>query len=141
MVSDGLASHVVLSALGPFCFQSLTDKTLWQPCCLFQLCRARQRELAAETAAAWCHKATLFSLDVLLKVQKRRNYENTKSHVRFDWDDVFVRGQGVGTAGEDRLRSQRKLWAIQDLQLGKGPNERPAPDRPDQGRRKQHSCR
>src|SRR5712691_5454221 len=62
MVSDGLASHVVLSALGPFCFQSLTDKTLWQPCCLFQLCRARQRELAAETAAAWCHEATYSSL-------------------------------------------------------------------------------
>ena len=41
-----------------------------------------------------------------------------KSRIRFDWDDVVVRRQVVGTAGEDRLRSQRKLRAIQDLLVG-----------------------
>src|SRR5258708_6938868 len=56
--------------------------------------------------------------------KKRRNYETAKSRIRFDWNDVFVRGHGVGTAGEDRLRSRRKLRAIQDLFVGTRQNER-----------------
>jgi RNA polymerase sigma-70 factor (ECF subfamily) len=42
---------------------------------------------------------------------KGGTYENAKSRVCFDWDD-FVRRQGLGTTGENRLRSPRKLRAI-----------------------------
>ena len=38
-----------------------------------------------------------------------------KVHGGFNWDDVFVCRHNVGTAGNDRLRSQRKLRGIQDL--------------------------
>src|SRR5580700_8888642 len=54
----------------------------------------------------------------VLEAEKRRKYEIAKSRIRFDRSDVFVRGQVVGTAGEDRLRSQHKLRAIQDLFVG-----------------------
>src|SRR5260370_19437436 len=50
--------------------------------------------------------------------KKRRNYETAKNRGRFDGNDVFARRQVVSTAGEDRLRSQRKLRAIQDLLVG-----------------------
>jgi hypothetical protein len=35
----------------------------------------------------------------LSESQKERNYENAKSHVGFDWDDVFVCRHSVGAAG------------------------------------------
>jgi hypothetical protein len=50
--------------------------------------------------------------------QKRRKYEIAKSCIRFDRNDVVVRGQFAGTAGDDRLRSRRKLRAIQDQFVG-----------------------
>jgi RNA polymerase sigma-70 factor (ECF subfamily) len=50
-------------------------------------------------------------------LKKGELYENAKSRVCFDWDGS-VRRPGVGTAGENRLRSRRKLRAIQDLLVG-----------------------
>src|SRR6202008_2754877 len=51
----------------------------------------------------------------LSKIKKRRRNEITKSSIRFSGNDGFVRKRGVGTAGEDRLRSRRQLRPIQDL--------------------------
>lgn len=48
-----------------------------------------------------------------------------KSGVFFDRDHVSVCGYVVGAAGDNRLRPQRKLHAIQDLFLGARTNKRP----------------
>jgi hypothetical protein len=42
---------------------------------------------------------------------KEKNHEITKHYV-FDCDVLCLDGCVIGPAGEDRLRSQRKFWAI-----------------------------
>src|SRR5260370_40040987 len=61
---------------------------------------------------------------------KRRNHESAKYNIVFDRDVLCINRCVVRPAGEDRLRSQRKFWAIQDLLLGEGPNPRSPDGRP-----------
>src|SRR6267378_2145515 len=41
IASSRLAFQIVPLLIVGLCFQSLTNRHLWQPCCLFQVCRSR----------------------------------------------------------------------------------------------------
>src|SRR5712671_1641529 len=98
---SGLASRAVRHLWSASIFRHLQSQTLWQPCCLSQLCHSR-------------------TFALLGGGHKRRNYESAKSRFRFDGNAVFVRRTVARATGEDRLRSQCRLLAIQDLLVGTG---------------------
>src|SRR4029077_18774542 len=71
--------------------------------------------------------------------QKRRKYEASIENRNINGTHAASSVRLACSTRQDRLRPQCKLWAIQDLLVGKGPNERPAPGRPHQERSEQRS--
>jgi HEAT repeat protein len=57
----------------------------------------------------------------------RRKYEVHSENCSISWANSSFGDRFICSARQNGLRPQCKLWPIQDLLLGKGPNERPAP--------------
>src|SRR6266849_799070 len=67
-----------------------------------------------------------------LGMSKRRKYEASIKNRNISGTHAASSVRLVRSTRQDRLRPQCKLWPIQDLLLGKGPNKRPARGRPNQ---------